>query len=216
MKSKTKKWIFVFAALGCGALLVTSPGASEKGSMTENGSMMESHAGTYEIDSVHSSLGFAVKHLGISTTRGSFDNFAGSIKFDRDDYSSFSVQVTIQVDSINTRNEGRDKHLKSADFFDAVTYPTITFKSNRLEKRGEGAVIVGDLTIRDVTKELTIPVTLSGPVQSPMGGEVIGIAAVITINRQDYGVSWSKNLDSGGLVVADNVDLILELEAFKK
>lgn len=216
MQSNTKKWIFVIAALGCSALLVTSACASEKGSMKENGSMMESHAGAYEIDSVHSSLGFAVKHLGVSTTRGSFNNSAGSIKFDKDDYSSFSVEVTIEVDSINTHNEARDKHLKSPDFFDAATYPTITFKSNRLEKRGEGAVIVGDLTIRDVTKELTIPVTLSGPVQSPMGGEVIGIAAVITINRQDYGVSWSKNLDSGGLVVADNVDLIIELEAVKK
>ena len=185
-------------------------------SASEKGSMMESHAGVYEIDSVHSSLGFAVKHLGVSTTRGSFNNSAGSIKFDKDDYSSFSVDVTIQVDSINTHNEARDKHLKSPDFFDAATYPTITFKSNRLEKRGEGAVIVGDLTMRDVTKQLTIPVTLSGPVKSPMGGEVIGIAAQITINRQDYGISWSKNLDNGGLVVADNVDLVIEIEAGKK
>ncbi len=173
-------------------------------------------ADTYEIDAGHSTIGFAVKHLAVGTTRGSFTDYAGVFNFDPNDYSTFEVDVTIQTKSINTNLEARDTHLRSGDFLDAENNPTISFKSTRLEKRGEGQVIVGDLTIRGVTKQVTVPVTLAGPVKSPFGATVIGIAGDLRINRQDYGVAWSKNLDNGGLVVDDFVDLIVELEAQKK
>ena len=168
---------------------------------------------TYAIDVSHSTIGFAVKHLQVGTTRGAFSDYTGSIHYDPENLASFSADVSIKVDSIDTRNEGRDEHLRNPDFFDTATYPNITFTSNRLEKRGEGHVIVGDLTIRDVTKQLTIPVQISGPVKSPFGSTVMALAAQITINRQDFNVSWSKQLDNGGLVVADLVDLIIEIEA---
>ena len=170
----------------------------------------------YDIDVTHSTLGFAVKHLGVGTTRGAFTDYTGVIEFNPEDYSTFSADVTIQATSIDTKVEARDNHLRNADFFDVEKYPTITFTSTRLEKRGAGAVIVGDLTIKDVTKTLTIPVTVSGPITSPFGGRVIGIAGQTIINRQDFNVSWSKNLDNGGLVVDDMVELIIEIEAQKK
>lgn len=170
----------------------------------------------YTIDVSHSTLGFAVKHLGVGTTRGAFDDYTGVIVYDSEDLSKFKADVTIQATSINTRNEGRDKHLRNDDFFGVETYPTITFTSDRLEKRGGGHVIVGDLTIKDVTKQLTIPVQVNGPVVSPFGPTVFAIAGQTRINRQDFNVSWSKNLDAGGLVVGNEVDLIIELELMKK
>ncbi len=173
-------------------------------------------AATYEIDATHSTLGFAVKHLQVGTTRGSFNDYTGSISYDPNDLSTFNADVTIKVDSINTKVEARDKHLKSPEFFDAEKFPTITFKSTRLEKRGEGMVIVGNLTMRDVTKEITFPVTISGPVKSPFGTMVIGIEGETILNRQDYGISFSKTIDNGGLMVDDMVTLNIEIEAGAK
>jgi len=173
-------------------------------------------APTYAIDPSHSTLGFAVKHLGVSTTRGGFDDYAGSITLDPEDDKTFNAEVTIQATSINTKNESRDNHLRSADFFDTANNPTITFQSTRLEKQGEGAVMVGNLTIKGVTKEITIPVTISGPVTSPMGASVIGIKGSTVINRQDFNVTWNKTLDNGGFVVGNDVELVVEVEAQAK
>lgn len=172
-------------------------------------------ANMYEIDAAHSTLGFAVKHLQVGTTRGGFTDYSGVIEFDPADYATFKADVSIQVNSIDTNNEKRDGHLRSADFFDVETFQTITFKSDKLEKRGEGAVIIGDLTIKGVTKQLTIPVEISGPIQGMGEGTVIGITGQTTINRQDFGVSWNKTLDAGGLVVDDMVNLVIEIEAHK-
>ena len=177
---------------------------------------VEIAATVYEIDPAHSTFGFAVKHLGVSTTHGAFNTFHGSVVFDPNNLSAFKANVEIEAASINTNVEARDKHLRSPDFFDAEKFPQITFKSNRLEKRGEGMVIIGDLTMKAVTKELTIPVTVSGPIAGPMGGEVIGLSAQIQLNRQDFGVSYSKMLDNGGLMVADMVDVTIEIEADHK
>lgn len=204
----------VFAAIMV-MLLTTGVQASEKGSMMGSDTGMASEAVTYDIDGSHSTLGFAVKHLQVGTTRGGFLDYAGTVTFDPNNFESFSADVTIQTASIDTKNKGRDDHLKSGDFFDAAGFPTITFKSERLEKRGEGQVIVGDLTIKDVTKTVTIPVSLMGPVNSPFGPKVIGIKGQTFINRQDFNVSWSKTMDNGGLVVDDTVNLIIEIEAAK-
>jgi len=169
----------------------------------------------YKIDGVHSNIGFAVKHLMISTTRGAFTDYAGEIQFNSEDLSSFSVDVVIEAKSINTRNEKRDGHLMSAEFFDVEKYPTLSFKGKKLVKKGDGYDLTGDLTIKAVTKEITIPVTIAGPIQRK-DGEAIGLSGEIIINRQDYGVSWSKTMDKGGLMVADNVKIIIEIEANKK
>ena len=170
----------------------------------------------YDIDAAHSTLGFAIKHMQVGTTRGGFDDYTGSVSYDPDDFSTFNAEVTIQVNSIDTKVEARDKHLKAPEFFDVEKFPTITFKSTRLEKRGEGAVIVGDLTMKGVTKEITFPVSISGPVNSPHGAAVIGIEGETMINRQDYGISFSKALDNGGLMVDDMVKLVIEIEASAK
>ncbi|MBP9853738.1 MAG: polyisoprenoid-binding protein [Candidatus Omnitrophica bacterium] len=171
---------------------------------------------SYEIDAVHSTLGFTVKHMAVGTTRGSFSDYKGTVVFDPNDFSTFQADVTINAASIDTNNEGRDKHLKGADFFDAEKFPEITFKSTRLEKNGAGAVIVGNLTMKGVTKEITIPVQITGPIASPHGANVIGLEGQVQVNRQDYGISFSKALDNGGLMVGDNVNIIIEIEAGHK
>lgn len=174
-------------------------------------------AAVYEIDNSHSNLGFAVKHLEAGKTRGAFNDYTGMITFDPADYSTFSANVTIQAASIDTNNEARDNHLKSGDFFEVETYPTLTFTSTRLEKRGEAAAIIGDLTIKGVTKQVTIPVTVSGPIQSPFGTTVVGIEGFTVINRQDFNVKWNKALDNGnGFVVGNEVDLAINIEAIMK
>jgi len=169
----------------------------------------------YTVDGVHSSIGFAIRHLMISTTRGEFTDYTGEIQFDSQDLSSFSVDIAIEAKSINTRNEKRDGHLMSAEFFDVETYPTLEFKGKQLVKNGDGYDLTGDLTIKAVTKEVTIPITIAGPIQRK-DGEAIGLSGEIIINRQDYGVSWSKTMDQGGLMVDNNVKIIIEIEAFKK
>ena len=169
----------------------------------------------YKIDGVHSSIGFAVKHLMISTARGEFTDYTGEIQFNAEDLSSFSLDIVIEAKSINTRNEKRDGHLKGEDFFDVEKYPTLSFKGRQLVKNSDGYDLTGDLTIKDVTKEITIPVTISGPIQR-QDGEAIGLSGEIVINRQDYGVSWSKTMDKGGLMVADKVKIIIDIEANTK
>ncbi len=183
---------------------------------SETADMKQSAAKNYDIDVAHSTLGFAIKHLGIGTTRGSFGNFEGNITFDPQDYANFKAVASIDAASIDTKNEGRDKHLRSEDFFGVETYPEITFEAAKLEKKGDGAVLTGKLTMKDVTRTVSIPVEISGPVNSPFGGEVIAVRGQFQLNRQDYNIKWSKTMDSGGLVVADNVDVIVEIEAHHK
>ncbi len=167
----------------------------------------------YEIDLVHSSVGFTAKHLVISNTKGQFKEFTGVIILDEKDISKSSVNVTIKTASISTDNERRDNHLKSADFLEVEKHPEITFKSKSVMKTDDGYKMVGDLTIRGVTKEVTIPFALVGPVEAM--GTRIGLEASLTINRHDYGVSWSKTLDNGGLVVSNEIKITLEIEAVK-
>ena len=167
----------------------------------------------YQIDATHSSIGFSARHLLISNVKGHFKDFSVVMDFDEKDVTKSSVEVTIKTASISTDNEKRDGHLKSPDFFDAEKYPEITFKSKSVVKTDDGYKMVGDLTIRGVTKEVTMPFTLVGPVEAM--GTRIGLEASLTIKRLDYGVSWSKTLDSGGLVVSNEIKITLEIEAVK-
>jgi polyisoprenoid-binding protein YceI len=169
----------------------------------------------YKIDPVHSSMAFKVKHMMVSDVRGTFDDFEGTINLDPKNVDNSTVEVTIQTASISTKNEKRDGHLKSADFFEVEKYPTITFKSKKITKSGEQWVALGDLTIKGVTKEVSLAFTMSGPM-SVGNASVVGVSASTEINRMDFGVSWNKTLDTGGVVVSDKVRIELEVEAKKQ
>lgn len=173
-------------------------------------------ADLYDIDKAHTRVGFAVKHMVISTVRGEFSDYDGKIYFDEKDITKSSLEGTIKVASINTNNEKRDNHLRSGDFFDAEKYPEIKFKSKSIQKKGENYVMIGDFTIRDVTKEIEIPFKLIGTLMDPWGSKRVGIEAEFNINRKDYGVAWNKTLDNGGFVVSDEVTIEIAFEGIKK
>ncbi len=168
-------------------------------------------ADTYKIDASHTTLGFSAKHMMISNVSGQFNKFEGQISYDPKDLANSKIDVTIDTGSIDTRNEKRDEHLRSADFFDAAKFPTITFVSKKITP----TEIVGDLTMRGVTKEVTIPATIAGPVKTPMG-MAIGITGSFTLNRQDYGISFNKVLDQGGLAVSNDIVVNISAEAGKQ
>jgi polyisoprenoid-binding protein YceI len=169
----------------------------------------------YKIDRAHSSVGFAVRHMVVSKVKGEFNEWSGTILYDDKDISKSSVEVNLKTASVDTKDVKRDEHLRSADFFDVEKHPEIIFKSKRIEKSDNGYVAVGDLTLRGVTKEIRIPFEIAGMITDPYGNTRMGLSASTKINRQDFGVSWSKTLDTGGLVVSDDVDIEIEIEAVK-
>jgi len=167
----------------------------------------------FAIDTAHSYVSFKVPHMVVSKTKGQFNDWSGTIKL-ADDVEKSSVEVTIQVASIDTANEDRDKHLRSADFFDVDKAPTITFKSRRVEKRGEKYVAYGDLTIKSTTKTVALNFKLNGPINDPWGNTRIGVEVEpLTIDRTEYGLTWSKAMETGGLVVGNDVTIELAVEA---
>ncbi len=171
---------------------------------------------TYVLDVAHSKVEFTVTHMMLSQVTGKFREFSGKILYDEDDMSKWGVSVDIKTASIFTDNEKRDNHLRSDDFFNAEKFPLITFRSKRFEKRGDQYVAVGDLTIRDVTKQVEIPFKITGHIKDPWGNIRIGAVGSLTINRQDYGVKWSKSMDMGGVVVSDEVKISLSVEGIKQ
>lgn len=168
---------------------------------------------TWTIDPAHSQAMFTVRHMVISSVRGQFDRTTGAVVLDEQDPARSSVEAAIDVNSVNTRVPDRDKHLRSPDFFDAANHPTITFKSTRVEKAGEGKLEVsGDLTIRGVTRPVVLHVEgPTAPVKDPYGNARRGIVATTTINRQDYGLRWNKAVEAGP-VVGDQVKVEIEAE----
>lgn len=172
-----------------------------------------SFAEIYTIDPAHSEIGFAVKHMTVSTVKGSFPEVAGAIQFDPANPTQTTAEAVIQVASINTQVAKRDEHLRSPDFFDAEKYPTITFKTTAVTEGETGYTLVGDLTIHGTTKNVSIPCVINGPVKAPNGTEVIGLSGETTINRQDFGVLWNKTLDTGGFVVSNDVVVTVNIEA---
>ncbi len=171
-------------------------------------------ANEFTIDSVHSSVGFEVEHMVVSTVRGSFNEFEGTIYLDDQDLTKSSVEVTIDAASIFTANEQRDDHLRSADFFDVENHPKITFKSGSIKKDGARYVAVGNLSIRGNTRLVELPFAVKGPINDPWGNRRIGVEIEpITIDRKEFGLMWSKAIETGGLVVADEVTIDLAVEA---
>jgi polyisoprenoid-binding protein YceI len=169
---------------------------------------------TWQIDPQHSSAQFGVTHLMISTVRGEFHGLKGTLSLDDKDITKSTVEVTIDANSVDTREPNRDAHLKSPDFFDVAKYPTLTFKSTKVEQVSPGELkVTGDLTIRGVTKQVVLNVEgPKAPIKDPMGMQRTAVSATAKINRQDFGVSWNKTLDSGGVVVSDDVRITLDVE----
>lgn len=169
---------------------------------------------TWKIDPSHSSAQFSVRHMEISTVRGQFSKVSGTIIYDDADVSKSSVDVTIDATTVDTREPNRDKDIRGADFLDVDKFPTMSFKSTKVEKVSDGKLkVTGDLTIRGVTKSAVLEVDgPSSPIKDPWGNRRMAASAKTNINRQDFGVKWSQTLDNGGLVVANEVAITLDVE----
>jgi polyisoprenoid-binding protein YceI len=173
---------------------------------------------TWQIDPMHTAAQFSVKHLAISTVRGGFSNVKGTVVLDDADVSKSSVDVTIDVSTVDTRTPDRDKDLKSDKFFDVAKYPTMTFKSTKVEQGGAGKLkVTGDLTIRGTTKSVVLDVDgPTAPVKDPWGNQRSAVTATTKINRQDFGVKWNATMDNGGVVVGDEVTITIDAEMVQK
>jgi polyisoprenoid-binding protein YceI len=169
----------------------------------------------WTIDPTHTRVGFTVQHMVVSEVDGEFKQYSGKVLLDEKDPSKSNVELTIQVASIDTGVPDRDKHLRSGDFFDTDKHPTITFKSTKITKAGKGFKIKGDLSIRGVTKSVTLDATLSEAVTNPWGKQVRGAKITGKLNRLDYGVSWNKALDKGGIAVGNEVTIEVKTELNK-
>jgi polyisoprenoid-binding protein YceI len=171
-------------------------------------------AGDWKIDTPHSSAAFAVRHLGLSTVHGAFGKVTGTVSYDPANPTAAAVNVTIDAASVSTRDDQRDKDLRSPNFFDVEKYPTLTFVSKKVIPEGAGKLqIVGDLTIHGVTKETVLEV--DGPtasIKDPRGNSRIGASATTKINRKNFGITWNHTLDNGGVVVGDDVAIEIEVE----
>jgi polyisoprenoid-binding protein YceI len=168
---------------------------------------------TFIIDKAHSEVAFRVRHL-ITRVRGRFSDFDGTIAFDEARPEAASVSLTIKAASIDTSEPDRDKHLRSADFFSVDEYPTITFASRRVKSTGARTFdVVGDLTIRGVTKEITMPVVYVGAAADPWGKQRAGFEAETTLNRKDFGLTWNAALETGGFLVGDEVNVSFSIQA---
>jgi len=175
-------------------------------------------ASTWTIDPDHSNIGFKVRHLMVSNVKGSFEKLAGTVEINDKDITRSKVEVSIDTNSINTNVQKRDEHLRSADFFDVATYPAMTFVSKKVAKAGKGKLkVTGDLTLHGISKEVVLDV--EGPTQEskdPWGGIRRGATATTKINRKDFGLLWNKALETGGVVVGDEVSITLEIEMIRK
>jgi polyisoprenoid-binding protein YceI len=172
----------------------------------------------WEIDPAHSSAQFAVRHLMVSTVRGEFGKMSGTLKLDDSDPTKSSIEATIDATSINTRIAKRDEHLKSPDFFDVAKYPTVTFKSKKIETAGEGKfTVTGDLTLRGVTKEVVLNIEgTTTPVKDPMGKVRLGGGATTKINRKDFGLAYNRALETGGVLIGEEVNVTIDVELTQK
>ncbi len=172
-------------------------------------------AETYQFDKAHTTVGFQVRHI-YTNVSGKFTDFTGTIQVDRAKPESSTVDFTIQATSIDTSEPRRDQHLRSADFFDVANNPTITFKSTSIKANGKDSwLVTGDFTMHGVTKSVVLPVTLLGEGKDPMGNEKMGLETGMTINRKDYGLTWNKALETGGVLVGEEVKVQIAIEANK-
>ncbi len=167
----------------------------------------------WEIDPAHSQVEFGVRHMMISTVKGFFTGVEGTILLNEVNFGGSKVEVTIDAATVDTRNEDRDGHLRSGDFFDVEAFPTITFRSRGVEGTPEEFRVVGDLTIRGETREVTLEAEKLGGGQDPWGNERLAFRAETKVSRKDFGLTWNQALESGGVLVGDTIRIVLELQA---
>ncbi|NHA70322.1 YceI family protein [Phycicoccus flavus] len=173
--------------------------------------------GDWDFDPQHTRIGFSARHAMITTVRGSFNEVEGHVHADLEDMDASHVEITLKAASVDTRTPDRDAHLRSPDFFDVETYPDITFVSTRVEEIEDNAYLVtGDLTIKDVTQSLSIPIALSGVERDAFGVVRAGFEGTRKVNRRDYGLEWNMPLDSGGVLVSERITLEFEISAVKR
>lgn len=171
---------------------------------------------TYSIDPVHSAVHFSVRHMMVSNVRGEFTKLSGTIQFDPANPADSGVEATIDAASINTRDAQRDTHLKSADFLDVEKFPTLVFRSTKTEHNSGGGTVTGDLTIHGVTRQVTLNVEGPSPeTKDPWGKQRIGLSATTKLSRKDFGLTWNAALESGGLLVGDEVTVTIDVEAIR-
>jgi polyisoprenoid-binding protein YceI len=195
-----------------------TPGTTGATSAAQSAKSQSTKPVEWQIDPAHSAAHFSVRHLMISNVRGEFSKLSGTVVIDPADVTKSTVEVTLEVASINTREPQRDEHLRSADFLDAANHPAITFRSRRVTAVGPNRFkLTGDLTIRGVTKEVTFDVDgPTAPVKDPWGNVRAGITASEKINRQDFGLVWNALIEGGGVVVGDEVSITIEAELIQK
>ena len=172
--------------------------------------------GTYVLDASHSQLGFVARHAMVTKVRGSFNEVAGTATLDGANPSASTLSVTMQAASVDTRSEGRDAHLRSADFFDAEKYPEITFTGTDFVVDGDVITVTGDLTIKGVTHSVTVPFEFQGAATDPFGNQRIGFEGSVVVNRKDWNLNWNAALEAGGVLVSEKVTLELEVSAIKQ
>ena len=172
--------------------------------------------GTWQIDPTHTTIGFSVRHAMIAKVRGRFTDFAGSFTLNGDDPANSSAQLTVLLTSVDTQNDDRDNHLRSAEFFDVESFPEMTFISTGVEAKGSDFVVTGDLSVHGVTKNVPVKFELVGISQDPWGNTRIGFEGEAEINRRDFGLEWNVALDTGGVLVSENIKITLDVEAIKQ
>jgi polyisoprenoid-binding protein YceI len=183
--------------------------------MTTTSTTTDQLTGTWTIDPAHSRLGFAVRHAGIATVRGSFTGFEGELVLDGTNPANSTAKATVQAATFSTGNEQRDGHVQGADFLDVENHPTVTFTSTEVRPDGDDYVLVGDLTIHGVTKPVEIAVEVEGQATDPFGNARVGFSGQTQINRKDFGLTWNAALETGGLLVGDKVKITLDISAIK-
>lgn len=170
----------------------------------------------FDFDLSHSSVAFVARHLVFTKVRGTFGKWGGSLALDLADLTKSQVSVEIETATIDTREEKRDAHLRSPDFFDADKFPKMTFVSKRIEKNGDAYRLVGDLTIRGVTKEVSLDTTFEGGSKDPWGGDRVAFSASTKIQRKDWGLNWNMALEAGGVLVGESVEIVLDIQAVQQ
>lgn len=185
------------------------------GAMVWLPALAQAEPARWNVDLDHSAIEFRVAHMVVSKTTGRFMDYAGFIEMDAEAGTVKAIEATIKTASVNTNHEKRDAHLRNADFFDVERYPTMTFKMKSYKKTSEGYTALGDLTLHGVTKEITLVGHYNGATKDPWGNTRAGFSAEGKLNRKDFGMVWNKTLDSGGLVVGDEVQILLDIECIK-
>lgn len=184
--------------------------------MTDTATTGTDLTGTYQLDPSHTRLGFVARHAMVTKVRGQFSRFAGTLVLDGADPARSTAEVQIEVDSVSTGDEGRDAHLRSPDFFDAEQFPHITFTSTSAQVVGDGEFrLAGDLTIKGVTRPVTLHIEYTGSALDPFGNTRTGFEGSVEVNRKDWGLTWNAALETGGILVSDKIKLELDVSAVK-